>query len=328
MVVASNKLEAAGRVLVTGSLAFDFIMRYAGRVQDHILTDRLDSINLSFLTEKARKERGGCAGNIANVLAMLGESPRIVASVGSDFDKYRHYLDNMGVDTSCIAVYEDELTATCTICADKCNNQLTFVNVGAMSRARELDLTKYITPNTKLAIISPDDPVGMSQHCEEARKAGLPFIYDPSFQVIAFSGEQLLTDVKGAKALIVNDYEFSLFLDKTNLTQSQLSQIVEIIVVTKGGEGSIIYTANHEPLTIAPVPVKEALDPTGAGDSFRGGFIYGLLHDQPLKVTAQLGSVCGAYAVECLGTQNFKFTHEEFKARYESTFNEPLPEGL
>ncbi|MGM9998974.1 MAG: carbohydrate kinase family protein [Candidatus Bruticola sp.] len=324
MVAAQNKFETTGSVLVAGSLAFDFIMRYSGLFKDHILPDRLDAINLSFLTERARKERGGCAGNIANALAMLGEHPRIVASAGNDFEQYRYYLENRGVDTSCIAVYDDELTATCTVCADACDNQLTFVSVGAMSKARHLNLSEFATPATKLAIISPDDPQAMNQHCEEARKAGIPFIYDPSFQVIAFSGDQLLTDVKGAKALIVNDYEFSLFLSKTGLTQQQLNKFVEVIVVTKGGDGSTVYTDNGEVIHIAPVKV-EAVDPTGAGDAFRGGLIYGLINGQSWRVSAQLGSVCGAYAVEHTGTQNYNFTMEEFKNRYELTFHEPLP---
>ena len=327
MVAAQNKFETTGSILVAGSLAFDFIMRYAGLFKEHILPERLDSINLSFLTERARKERGGCAGNIANALAMLGEHPRVVATAGGDFEQYRFYLENRGVDTSCIAIYEDELTATCTVCADKCDNQLTFVSVGAMAEAHNLDLSKFATPQTKLAIIAPDDPQAMNQHCEEARKAGIPFIYDPSFQVIAFSGEQLLSDVKGAKALIVNDYEFSLFLDKTGLTQPQLNEVVEVIIVTKGGEGSTVYTDKGEVLHIDPVKV-EAVDPTGAGDAFRGGLIYGLIHGLSLKTSAQLGSVCGAYAVEHLGTQNYNFTVDDFKKRYESTFNESAPACL
>ena len=324
MAVPQNKEQLVGRVLVAGSLCFDYIMRYAGRFQDHILPDRLDSINLSFLAEKARKERGGCAGNIANVLAMLGEFPRIVASVGEDFEQYRYYLENKGVDTSCIAVYPDELTAACTICADNRDNQLTFVSVGAMAKARELDLRRCATPYTKLAIISPDDPQGMSQHCQEARSGQIPFIYDPSFQVIAFSGEQLLTDVRGAKALIVNDYEFSLFLDKTGLSQEELSQVVEIAVVTRGGEGSTIYTAGKEPIQVQAAKVQEVLDPTGAGDAYRGGLIYGLLNGHSLQESAQIGSICGAYAVECQGTQNFNFTRAQFQERYPATFGAPL----
>lgn len=313
-----------GQVLVNGSMAFDIIMRYNGRFKDHILPDRLDAINLSFLTESARKEKGGCAGNIAYVMSLLGESPRIVATVGGDFEKYRAYLDNLGIDTSCIATYEDEFTATCTICADETNNQLTFVCVGAMSRGRELDLRDCATENTKFAIISPEDPIGMSKHCEEARQANIPFIYDPSFQVIAFSGEQLLKDVRQAKALIVNDYEFSLFLEKTNLTQEEITEIVEFVIVTRGEDGCTIYKANCEPLQIKAAKVDKVIDPTGAGDAFRGGLLHGLLHDKPLKVCAQIGSICGSYAVECMGTQNYKFSEEDFKARYRQTFGEEL----
>ncbi|MBQ7501367.1 carbohydrate kinase family protein [bacterium] len=323
MMTGVNKSNGAGRVLVAGSLAFDFIMRYAGRFQDHILPDRLDSINLSFLTEKARKERGGCAGNIANALALLGETPRIVAAVGGDFEKYNFYLKNKGVDTEYIRVYEEELTATCTVCADNLNNQLTFVCVGAMARARELNLAECADENTRIAIISPDDPAAMNQHCQEAREAKIPFIYDPSFQVIAFDGSQLLKDVEGAMGLVVNDYEFSLFLKKTGLTQEELLNKVEFVIVTKGEHGSTVCRKGGS-VGISSVEVAEAADPTGAGDAFRGGLLYGLIHGLDVVNAAKIGSVCGAYAVEHYGTQNFHFTPEQFKARYKAAFGEEL----
>lgn len=319
-----NESNAVGRILVAGSLAFDYIMRYAGRFQDHILPDRLDSINLSFLTEQARKDRGGCAGNIANTLALLGEAPRIVAAVGGDFDNYNFYLKNKGVDTGCIRVYEDELTATCTVCADSLNNQLTFFCVGAMARAREINLAECAAPDTKIAIISPDDPTAMSQHCQEAREAGIPFIYDPSFQVIVFEGEQLLKDVGGAMGLIVNDYEFSMFLKKTGFTQEELLNKVGFVIVTKGERGSTVCTKGRS-ADVKSVKVAEALDPTGAGDAFRGGLLYGLIKGLDVVNAAKIGSVCGAYAVEHFGTQNFHFTPEQFKARYKETFEEELP---
>ena len=324
MTTDRSKSNCSGRVIVTGSLAFDFIMRYSGRFQDHILPDRLDSINLSFLTEKSRRERGGCGGNIANTLAMLGENPRLVASVGNDFEKYRFYLENIGVDTEFIKVYEDELTATCMVCADNKNNQLTFVSVGAMSRAREINLKDCVSENTKIAIIAPNDPEGMNKYCEECRELKIPFIYDPSFQVIAFSGEQLMKDAAGAEILIVNDYEFSLFLDKTGISQEELSEKIKYVLVTKGSEGSVIYCRGYEPVKIPCVRVSEAVDPTGAGDAFRGGLIFGLINGQSIETAAKVGSLCGAYAVEKCGTQNFRFTYEEFKARYKESFNEEL----
>lgn len=314
-----------GRVLVAGSIAFDNIMYFDGKFQDHILPDRLDSINLSFLVKNSRRERGGCAGNIGYSLALLGERPRLVATAGNDFAQYGEYLQGIGVDVSCVRVYPEEQTATCTITSDKCSNQLTFVSTGAMSRAHELNIMDYVTAATRLAIVAPDDPEAMQKHTGDARKAGLPFIYDPSFQVIAFNGEQLLCGADGARALILNDYEFSLFVDKTGLSLDELRQRIELIVVTKGGEGCCIYERNGNDVCVPSVSGVTVNDPTGAGDAFRAGLIYGLLRDYSLEDCARLGNVCGAYAVESRGTQNFRYSLQEFSDRYQAAYGKPAP---
>lgn len=305
-----------GRVLVAGSLAYDVVMDFPGRFQDHILPDKLHIINLSFLVDKMNRQRGGCAGNIGYTLALLGERPRLVASAGHDFPPYRDFLESKGVDTSFVAVHPDEVTATCNITTDRANNQITGFYVGAMSRARELSLAEAATPATRFAVVAPDDPAAMERHAAEARQAGIPLIYDPSFQVIALSGEQLLRGADGARALILNDYEFAVFQEKTGQSLEALLTRIELIVVTLGERGSRIHTRAGDTLEIPACRLAQVADPTGAGDAYRAGFLFGLLHDEDLVSCARRGSVAAAYAVENHGTQTFDYTLEEYGQRY------------
>lgn len=312
-------IDKPGKIVVTGSVCYDLIMKYGGLYQENFLPDHLDNINLSFLVDKARKERGGCAGNIGYTLSLLGEHPRLVASVGPDFENYGKFLRERGVDVDYITVFDDELTATCTITSDRAGKQITFVCTGAMSRARELKLRQAFTEHTKIVIVSPDDPQAMGQHTAAARSAKVPFIYDPSFQVIAFDGSQLMRDVEGAHMLLVNDYEYELFLKKTGLDLEGLRKHVNSVVVTCGEKGSIVHTQT-ETLYIAAAKVVNVAEPTGAGDAYRGGLLFGLTHGCDTRTCAQLGSVCGAFAVECIGTQNFSYTTAEFCQRYHENF--------
>ncbi len=315
--------DKPGKVVVSGSMCFDLIMKYDGLYQEHFLPEHLDNINLSFLVDDARKERGGCSGNIGYSMALLGEHPRLVASVGPDFESYGKFLREIGVDIDYVKVFDDEMTATCTISSDRANRQITFVCTAAMKRARELNLRQALTEHTQYVMISPDDPQAMNQNCEIARQAKVPFIYDPSFQVIAFDGKQLLRDADGAYMLLVNDYEFELFLNKTGLDLDGLRRHVNTIVVTCGEKGSIIHT-QRETLQIAPAKVAKVAEPTGAGDAFRGGLLFGLVKGCGIRESAQIGSICGAYAVECVGTQNYSYTPEEFCRRYKDIFNEDI----
>ena len=315
--------DKPGKVVVSGSMCFDLIMKYDGLYQEHFLPEHLDNINLSFLVDDARKERGGCSGNIGYSMALLGEHPRLVASVGPDFESYGKFLREIGVDIDYVKVFDDEMTATCTISSDRANRQITFVCTAAMKRARELNLRQALTEHTQYVMISPDDPQAMNQNCEIARQAKVPFIYDPSFQVIAFDGKQLLRDADGAYMLLVNDYEFELFLNKTGLDLDGLRRHVNTIVVTCGEKGSIIHT-QRETMQIAPAKVAKVAEPTGAGDAFRGGLLFGLVKGCGIRESAQIGSICGAYAVECVGTQNYSYTPEEFCRRYKDIFNEDI----
>lgn len=316
-------IDEPGKIVVTGSLCYDLIMKYDGLYQEHFLPDHLDNINLSFLVDKARKEHGGCAGNIGYTLSLLGEHPRLVASVGPDFEKYGEFLRERGVDTDYVKVFADELTAACTITSDRAGKQITFVCTGAMSRARELNLGRAFTKHTQIAIVSPDDPQAMGQHTASAREFHVPFIYDPSFQVIAFDGSQLMRDVEGAHMLLVNDYEYELFLKKTGLDLDGLRKHVHNVIVTCGEKGSIVHTPT-ETLYIAAAKVAEVAEPTGAGDAYRGGLLFGITHGCDMRTCAQMGSVCGAFAVECMGTQNFNYTVAEFCQRYHENFGSDI----
>ena len=316
-----------GQVIVTGSLAFDQIMVFPGNFKDHILPDKLHIINISFLVSEVRQQRGGCAGNIAYTLALLGEEPRIVATAGIDFTDYDAWLREHGVDTSQIRVVDGLKTASCHITTDQADNQITGFYVGAMGHAAELSLQASLGDRPALAIVAPDDPAAMVRHCREAREAGIPFIFDPSFQVTAMDGAALAEAAQGAAIMMVNDYEYAVFAEKTAKNGDALFDLIDLVVVTLGGEGSKILFRDGREIRIPAAGVSDVVDPTGAGDAFRAGFSAGLMHGFDLEACGRMGSVTAAYAVECKGTQAHAFTREEFAERYRDNFG-PLPEGF
>ena len=316
--------SGGGPVLVTGSLAFDQIMDFPGFFKDHILPEKIHMISISFLVSEFRKQRGGCSGNIAYTLALLGERPRILASAGSDFGEYRAWLAEHGVDVDAIATYDDEVTASCFITTDKADNQITGFYVGAMKRARELSLAAANNGSgTQLAVVAPDDPEAMMRHCREAREVGLPVVFDPSFQVIAMDGDSLREAARGARAVIVNDYEFAVFREKTGVEGDALFDLAQLWVVTYGEEGSKVLLPGGEAIEVPAAKAREVVDPTGAGDAYRGGFVAGLLRGADLGVCGRMGSIAAVYAVESYGTQAHSYTRDEFWRRYEDNFGAP-----
>lgn len=314
------------RVLVTGSLAYDFILTFPGKFEEHILPDKLHMINVSFLVDRVTKQRGGCAGNVAYTLALLGEKPRVLAAAGHDFEPYAAWLRDQGIDISEVRVLEDEMTATCFITTDQSHNQFTGFYPGAMKHAKELSL-KAASKGTEVVIVSPDDPEAMKRHCTEAKQVDATFVYDPSFQVIAMDGEFLWEGAKGASALILNDYEFSVFLEKTGKTIAELHEEIEFLVVTLGEKGSRIMPRGEEEILVAPVPTDGAVDPTGCGDAYRGGFITGLVNGCSFQECGQLGSVASVFVVEQYGTQNHHYSMSDFAARYQKAYGD-LPAFL
>lgn len=310
---------STGRILVTGSLAFDHIMVFPGYFKDHILPDKLHLINLSFLVDSLKKQRGGCAANIAYSLALLGERPRILAAAGSDFGDYKQWLAEQGVEVGHILEVAEEITASCFITTDKADNQITGFYVGAMARARELSL-KGAADGAAWAIVAPDDPEAMVRHCREAREAGMPLVFDPSFQVIAMDGEALAEAARGARFVILNDYEFAVFQEKTGASAADLLELADHWVVTLGEKGSEILRRGRDPLAIPAARPRAVVDPTGAGDAYRSGFLAGLARGRELAVCGRMGSVAAAYAIEQYGTQNHRYTAEEFARRYAENF--------
>ena len=311
-----------GQVIVTGSLAFDQIMTFPGFFKDHILPDKLHLINISFLVSEMRKQRGGCSGNIAYTMALLGENSRVIATAGKDFADYEKCLADLGVDTSGIRTIDDELTASCFITTDKSNNQITGFFIGAMAHAKNLSLREMAGDRAHLCIIAPDDPDAMIRHSREAREMGLPFIFDPSFQVTAMNGEQLAAGSEGAMILMTNDYEHSVFEEKTGKKGRDIFDLVDIVVVTLGGEGSRILRKDADEIRVPAAKIRGVADPTGAGDSYRAGFCVGLMRGLDLATCARLGTVAAAYAIEQHGTQQHSFTLETFAERYRANFGE------
>ncbi|GMU53133.1 MAG: putative adenosine kinase CbhK [Candidatus Xenobia bacterium] len=316
--------DARGSILVSGSLAFDNIMNFPGYFKDHVLPDKVHIINISFLVQELKRQRGGCAANIAYTLALLGERPRIVAAAGRDFPEYAEWLSQQGVDVQGIRIFQEDVTASCFITTDAADNQITGFYPGAMNRAGEISLRQEAGPNPRFCIIAPDAPAAMVRHCQECREGKIPFLFDPSFQVTAMDGPTLYQAARGARAVLLNDYEFAVFLEKTGKTQDQLLEDVELIVVTYGEQGSEIFRRGSESVKIPPAKCREVVDPTGAGDAYRGGFLAGLVRGHDLDVCGRMGSVAAVFAVEHYGTQNHRYTPETFFARYEENFG-PAP---
>lgn len=308
------------QIIVAGSLAWDNIMDFPGLFKDHIKADKAHVINISFLVDRLTRQRGGCAANIAYTLALLGERPRIVAAAGNDFGDFRQWLVEQGVDVEGIAIHPDEMTATCYITTDQADCQITGFYVGAMPRAREISLREAAGENPGMVIIAPDDPEAMIRHAGECREAGLPFLFDPSFQVTAMEGEPLARASQGAKALFLNDYEFSVFREKTNKTAEQLRAEHEMLVVTYGGKGSEVLLSDGATVEVPAAKVENVVDPTGAGDAFRGGFMAGLQRGYDLGVCGRMGSVAAVYCIENYGTQNHTYSQDEYFTRYRDNF--------
>jgi adenosine kinase len=307
--------------LVVGSLAYDRIMDFDGNFSEHFMPDKLHAINVSFFVSPPKEQFGGCAGNIAYSLSLLEENASIIATAGIDFERYGLWLAEHGIDTESIALDEELPTASGYIMTDKADNQITAFSGGALTKAyeRAVDLDAF-----GLAIISPTAREDMLSLAEKCRVEQLPYLFDPGQQLPVLAPEELRTAIKGARGLFVNDYELALVLEKTGWTETELKGETGFVVVTLGAEGSRILSAEGEE-HVPAVPVGEVIDPTGAGDAYRAGFIKGLVHELPLKSCAMLASTVAAYVVEWYGTQNHTFTLPELRARYETAYNESFP---
>lgn len=305
------------RVIVTGSVAYDYIMSFPGDFRDHILPDRLDVLSVSFLVDSLRREPGGCATNIAYTLALFGEQPTVLASVGHDFSE-RARLEMDGVDMSGVRVFDEDFTASFFVSTDQHNCQVASFYIGAMGRAAELSLQDVDTRDA-VVVVAPNAPDAMVKTVRECKAMGLPYLYDPSQQIVRLSAEQLREGIQDSRALVLNEYELALVEEKTGLGIADLRPLTGTLVVTHGEKGSRIYEngTEHE---IPIVPAREQKDPTGVGDAYRSGILLGLTRNLPWDLAGRVGALAATYALESLGTQRHVFTPAELLARYQESF--------
>ncbi|MBI3589531.1 MAG: carbohydrate kinase family protein [Candidatus Liptonbacteria bacterium] len=310
------------KILVSGSIAYDRIMEYSGRFSDHIMPDKIHTLSLSFVADSFKEYFGGTAGDIAYGLALLGEKAEILAATGKDFQPYRERLEKIGVGFIFARNAPDQTTTMANIMTDHSDNQIAALCIGAMAYSCEVEEEKI--PREALAIISPGNVEDMQKLPELYRRKKIPFIFDPGQQIAALNVDDLRNGINGAKILISNDYELALVLEKTGWTEKDILSRAEIIITTLGEKGSRIQT-REKILEIPPAKVKAVVDPTGAGDAFRAGFIKGLIQNWPMEEAGQFAGVMAAYAVETYGTQEYQTTFPEALARYEENFG-PAPQ--
>lgn len=311
------------KIVVTGSIAFDYLMFFPGEFTNHLLKDRLNSLSVSFLVESLRRERGGIASNIAYTLGLLGGAPRIMATAGQDFAEYRLWLEKHGVDTSGVVEIDNEFCASFFVNTDQVQNQIGHFYAGAMAYANQLRFAD-LAPDAELAIISPNEPAAMSAYVQECKALDIPYIYDPSQQTIRLTPEDLCEGVTGCRLLTVNEYELGMIMEKTGLSQREILDRAGAVLVTVGKKGSTIY-ADGTVYNIPPYPPAHVVEPTGAGDAFRAGLMRGMQLGLPWSHSGRIGALAAAYVLENMGTQNHTFTREQFVARYRERFDD---EGL
>jgi adenosine kinase len=305
------------RIVVTGSIAFDYLMSFPGKFTEHFLPEHMHRVSLSFLVDTMDKRRGGCGPNIAYTLALLGERPLLMATAGEDFGEYRRWLEAAGVNTQHVKQIQGKFTASFFCSTDQNNNQIASFYTGAMADAGQLSFREV--KDCGLAIISPNDPEAMVQYANECRTLGIRAIFDPGQQCARMSGEQLAEGVLGSTIVICNDYEFELIRQKSGLSEGDILARSAALIVTRGEQGCLVMTRDGCAEVPAVMP-RRIVDPTGVGDAFRGGLMKGLALGLDYPTAARLGSVAATYALEHLGGQSHAYSWSEFRARYEEQF--------
>lgn len=305
------------RTLICGSLAFDSIMVFHDHFKHHILPDKIHILNVSFLVPDMRREYGGCAGNIAYNLKLLGGEPVIMATVGEDFAPYRERLSSLGLSQEYLRQVEGSYTAQAFITTDLSDNQITAFHPGAMNQSHLNDAGS--AEDIKLGIVSPDGREGMLAHCKQLHGANIPFIFDPGQGMPLFNGNELMQMVHQADYLTLNDYEAELLQSRTDRTLHQLAGEVKCLIVTKGAEGSQFYVDGKR-LHIPTAPVREVVDPTGCGDAFRAGLLYAIVNGMDWETTGRLASLMGAIKIESRGGQNHAPSRMEIETRFAESF--------
>ncbi len=303
--------------LICGSIAYDTIMVFNDHFKNHILPEKIHILNVAFLVPDMRREFGGCAGNIAYNLQMIGGSPLIMATVGDDYQPYDYRLQKLNLAQTHIRPVNDTFTAQAFITTDLADNQITAFHPGAMNFSHHNHVTD--AKDVSLGILAPDGRDGMLQHAREFHEAGIPFLFDPGQGLPMYNGEELLDFIDKADYIAVNDYEGQLLQERTGKTLEALAKLVKGLVVTRGSEGSIIY-ADGQQIEIPCVKPEEMLDPTGCGDAYRAGLLYGIANSMDWQMTGALGSLMGALKIARRGGQNHSFSRDEIGQRYFEAF--------
>lgn len=300
-------------IIVSGSLAYDRIMDFPGHFSDHILPGKIHVLNVCFQVNSMREKFGGTAGNIAYSLSLVGEKPIISAAIGHDYHRYFDWMAKNGISTEGIKIIKDEFTAGAYITTDLADNQITGFNPGAMKYSSSLDFDK-LNPEDTIAIISPGNLQDMMNYPRICKQRGIGYIFDPGQSLPVLAAGDVADAIDGCRVLISNDYELEMIMNKTALDKKDLIRRAGTVIVTLGEKGSQIITADGE-INIPVVKPRKVEDPTGAGDAYRGGLISGLVRGKDIEQSARIGSVCASFAVECYGTQEYRFSPEEFQER-------------
>jgi adenosine kinase len=312
--------------LICGSVAYDTIMNFEGKFVDQILPEQIHILNVAFMVPTMRREFGGCAGNIAYNLKLLGGDPVIMATVGGDVGPYIERLKQLQIDHSHIRQIEQAFTAQAMITTDQSNNQITAFHPGAMNESHLNTVSSVVKERlqnnkveAKYGIVAPDGREGMWSHCHQLAEAGIPLIFDPGQGLPMFSGSELLVLIELASFLAVNDYEGEMLCQRTGLSLTKIAERVKALIVTKGAQGADIYS-DGKCIAIPPVPVSQILDPTGCGDAFRGGLLFGLENGMDWETTGRLASLMGSIKIAHQGPQNHQFTKAEIAEQFNTAF--------
>lgn len=309
-------------IVVTGSIAYDYLMRFPGSFREHIVTEALEQVSLSFLVDDMTKHWGGVAANIAFNMAKLGLRPRLMGTVGRDFPDYRAWLEDVGVDTSTVQQHDDVFTASFFCNTDEENNQIASFYSGAMAKSVNYPLSDMSgNTNPDLVIISPSDPAAMTNLSNECRERGLRFVYDPSQQIARMDGDTLKHDMQGAYLMVINQYESNMVMKKTGMSMEDLREAVDLLVITNGGDGSEIFT-NGDVIKVPSFQPDQIIDPTGAGDAYRAGFITGLSKGFALELCGAMGALCATYVLEHNGPQSKNYSPAEFVERFRQNYDD------
>ena len=303
--------------LICGSIAYDTIMVFPDRFKNHILPDKVHMLNVSFLVPDMRREFGGCAGNIAYNMKLLGADPTIMATVGGDFAPYADWMDQHAISRKFVKELKDTYTGQAFITTDQDDNQITAFHPGAMGFSHQQKVTD--ADGIKVGIVSPDGRDGMIEHAQQFADAGIPFMFDPGQGLPMFDGDDLKRFMENATYAAFNDYEAQLTADRTGMSMEQLAEMVDAMIVTRGGDGSDIYTGGKK-ITIPSVEPAAIKDPTGCGDSYRAGILFGLEKGFDWETTGRIASLIGSIKIAHSGTQNHHFTAEEFADKFEKAF--------